>query len=184
MPRSANRTTRTPGKPAGSRRPMTRSMLLPLPAATTEKMSLQFHLALAACRKEGNGNSYQFNELLRALYITYHLQEMGFGSLPLQVFACAELGMNAALSKRKEDQAWFVDARTASLLEQILALHDYQLGAIRLKDLSAATERLERFIRSQRASPLPNELRVEARKLAAEWPSEAEPTATEEAERS
>ncbi|CAL8481188.1 Fis family transcriptional regulator (plasmid) [Caballeronia sp. S22] len=149
-------------------------MLLPLPAATTEKMSLQFHLALAACRKAGNGNSYQFNDLLRALYITHHLQEMGFGSLPMQVFACAEFGMNAALSKRKQNQAWFVDARTASLLEQILALHDCQLGAIRMKDLTAAIEQLERFIRSQRASPLSDELRAEARKLAAEWPSEAE----------
>lgn len=79
---------------------MTRAMLLPLPATATEKMSLQFHLALAACRKEGNGNSYQFNELLRALYITHHLQEMGFGSLPMQVYACAEFGMNTALSKQ------------------------------------------------------------------------------------
>ncbi len=147
---------------------MTRSMLLPLPVASTEKMSLQIHLALAACRRPKRGNSYQFNELLRALYITYHLQEMGFGALPMQVYGNAELGMNSALSTAKREHAWFIDAPTASLLEQILALHDQQLRSIALKDLTAATERLERFIGSQRASPLPDAIRAEARKLAAD----------------
>ncbi|WP_143749476.1 hypothetical protein [Caballeronia arvi] len=61
-----------------------------------------------------------------------------------------------------------IDAPTASLLEQILALHDEQLRSIALKDLTAATERLERFIGSQRASPLPDAIRAEARKLAAD----------------
>jgi hypothetical protein len=93
---------------------------------------------------------------------------MGFGALPLQVYACVEFGMNAALSSEKHRQAWYFDARTASLLERILALHDHQLGSIRRKDLTAATERLEHFILSKRASPLPDELRAEARKLATE----------------
>jgi hypothetical protein len=66
--------------------------------------------------------------------------------------------------------------RTASLLEQFLAPHDDQLGAIKLKDLTTAINRFEHFIRSQRASPLPNELRVEARKFAAEQQSESEAT--------
>ncbi|SAL01242.1 Fis family transcriptional regulator [Caballeronia pedi] len=143
-------------------------MLLPLPAASTEKMSLQIHLALAACRRPKRGNSYQFNELLRALYITYHLQEMGFGTLPMQVYGSAELGMSAALTNSKREQAWFIDALTASLLEQILALHDQQLRSIAFKDLTAATERLERFIGSNRASPLPDAIRAEARKLEAD----------------
>ena len=147
---------------------MTRSMLLPLPVASTEKMSLQIHLALAACRRTKQGNSYQFNELLRALYVTYHLQEMGFGALPMQVYGSAELGMHAALTNAKREDVWFIDAPTASLLEQILALHDQQLRSIAVKDLTAATERLERFIGSQRASPLPDAIRAEARKLAAD----------------
>lgn len=83
---------------------MTRSMLLPLPVAATEKMSLQIHLALAACRRPTRGNSYQSNELLRALYITYHLQETGFDALSMQVYGHAELGMNAALSNAKLHQ--------------------------------------------------------------------------------
>ncbi len=143
-------------------------MLLPLPVATLRSMSLRFHLALAACREQGNGNSYQFNELLRALYIAYYLQGMAFGFLPPNVFACAEFGMNQALAKGKSEQAWQVDSRTASLLEQILALHDVQLNSIRYKDLTAATEQLERFIVSQRASPLPDECRAEAKRHAAD----------------
>ncbi|WP_143281968.1 hypothetical protein [Caballeronia choica] len=81
---------------------------------------MQIHLALAACRRMGCGNSHQFNELLRVLYITHHLQEMGFGSLPLQVYAPAELALNIALAGAKREQLWLVDAATASLLEQIL----------------------------------------------------------------
>ena len=151
-------------------------MLLPLTVASTEKMSLQIHLALAACRRPKRGNSHQFNELLRALYVTYHLQEMGFGALPMHVFANAELRMNAALSNAKREQAWFIDAQTASLLEQILALHDQQLRSIALKDLTAAIERLERFIGSQRASPLPDAIRAEARRVAADrLPREPQP---------
>ena len=168
MPRSATRTSRKSGHPVSPRRPLTRSMLLPLPVASTERMSLQFHLALAACRRPKQGNSYQFNELLRALYITYYLQEMGFGVLAMQVYGNAEFGLNAALTNTKQEQTWFIDAPTASLLEQILALHDQQLRSIALKDLTAATERLERFICSQRASPLPDAIRAEVRQLAAE----------------
>ena len=106
---------------------------------------------------------------------------MGFGSLPLQVYACVEFGMNAALSSGKQRQAWYVDARAAaSLLERILALRDYQLSSIKRKDLMAATERLERFVRSERASPLPEELRAEARELAAnEMLRESQPTSSD-----
>jgi hypothetical protein len=147
---------------------MTRSMLLPLTAASSQKMSLHLHVALAACRREGCGNSHPFNELLRALYVTHHLQEMGFGSLPMEIYARAELGLNKSLSKGKPEQLWFVDAATAALLEQILGLHDQQLRVITLKDLTAATERLERFIRSQKESPLPAELRAAVRQAAAE----------------
>lgn len=80
-------------------------MLLPLPPGSVRKMSLQIHLALAACRKDGCGNSYQFNELLRILYITHLLQEMGFGKLPLEDYARAELGLSAALSHQKPSDA-------------------------------------------------------------------------------
>lgn len=138
-------------------------MLLPLPPESVRKMSLQIHLALAACRKDGCGNSHQFNELLRILYVTHQLQEMGFGQLPLDVYARAEHGLNAALLRVKAEKRWLIDVETASLLERVLQLHDQQLASIRLHDLTAATERLERFIRSERESPLPERVRAAIR---------------------
>lgn len=65
-------------------------MLLPLPIEAISKMSLVIHLALAGCRREGSGTAYQFNELLRVLYMTLFLLENGFGKLPLELYAGAE----------------------------------------------------------------------------------------------
>lgn len=142
-------------------------MLLPLPSASVRKMSLQIHLALAACRKDGCGNSYQFNELLRILYLTHQLQEMGVGQLSLEDYARAEHGLSAALSRVEAEHRWLIDAETASLLERILQLHDQQLASIRMGDLTAATEQLQRFIRSGRLSPLPETVRAKVREQAA-----------------
>ncbi|KXV10683.1 hypothetical protein CR51_08680 [Caballeronia megalochromosomata] len=138
-------------------------MLLPLPPASVRQMSLQIHLALAACRKDGCGNSHQFNELLRILYITHQLQELGFGQLPLEDYARAEHGLSAALSRVEAERRWLIDAETASLLERVLQLHDQQLATIRLRDLTAATERLQHFMRSERPFPLPEHVRAAIR---------------------
>ncbi|WP_159838292.1 hypothetical protein [Burkholderia sp. 8Y] len=123
-------------------------------------MSLAIHLALAACRRERSGTAYQFNELLRVLYMTLFLQENGFGALPLELYARAEKNLNGCLSREKQDDPWFIDAETASVLEQVLRLHDEQLRGITYRDLTAATERLEAFIRSARISPLPDDVRL------------------------
>ncbi|WP_159833883.1 hypothetical protein [Burkholderia sp. 8Y] len=130
-------------------------------------MSLAIHLALAACRREGSGTAYQFNELLRVLYMTLFLQEKGFGALPLALYARAEKNLNACLSRGKPGDHWFVDAETATVLEQVLRLHDEQLRGITYRDLAAAQERLEGFIRSARVSPLPDDARLAVQKLPA-----------------
>ena len=163
MPRSATRKT---GSSARPRRPLTRAMLLPLSGETVRKKSLAIHLALAACRREGSGTGYQFNELLRVLYITLFLQERGFGELPVELYARAEINLNACVSRGKRDSAWLIDAETAGILEQVLRLHDEQLRVITYRDLSAATERLECFIRSARVSPLAEDIRSAARAAA------------------
>ncbi|WP_159839494.1 hypothetical protein [Burkholderia sp. 8Y] len=123
-------------------------------------MSLAIHIALAACRREGSGTAYQFNELLRVLYMTLFLQENGFGALPLELYARAEKNLNGCLSRGKQGDHWFIDAETAAVLEQVLRLHDEQLRRITNRDLTAARERLEGFIKSARVSPLPDEVRL------------------------
>jgi hypothetical protein len=134
-------------------------MLLPIPNDSARKMSLTHHMALAVCRDEGGGNSHQFNELLRVIYVTHHLQEAGFGTIPEELYGIAEAGMNAALARVKPEKVWRVDEKTALILEQIVGLHDEQLRSVTLRDLTAATERLERFIHSDRLSPLPESVR-------------------------
>jgi hypothetical protein len=85
MPRSATRKT---GPLTAARRPMTRSMLLPLSPRQRRKCRCSSTSRWRPAAGWAAENSHQFNELLRVFYITHQLQEMGFDSLPLQVYAC------------------------------------------------------------------------------------------------
>ena len=67
MPRSSR-----PSAPR-KRAPVTKMMLLPLPAREVTNISLGYHLALQACRDTG-GTIEQLRELTRALYVTYYLE--------------------------------------------------------------------------------------------------------------
>ncbi|VXB59313.1 Fis family transcriptional regulator (fragment) [Burkholderia sp. 8Y] len=126
-------------------------------------MCLAIHLALAACRREGSGAAYQFNELLRVFYMTLFLQENGFGALPLKLYARAEKNLNARLSRGKHGDHWFIDAETPTVFEKVLQLHDEQLRRITYRDLAFARERIEGFIRSARVSPLGDDVRLAIR---------------------
>jgi len=130
-------------------------MLLPLSEATARELSLPLHLALATCRGKSGGNAHLFNELLRVLYITFYLQEKGFGESAPDVYARAEAGINATLAAVKRTKNWQIDEETARLFEELLRTHDAQLAQVSLRDLTAATQRLMHFIRGKTVSPLP-----------------------------
>jgi hypothetical protein len=78
--------TKRKARPGANRKPLSKSLLLPMSAQLAREMSLAHHLALAACRGD-NANRHQINELVRSVYMAYFLQHMGYGDLP---FACYE----------------------------------------------------------------------------------------------
>ena len=63
---------RKPARPGAIRKPLSKSLLLPMPAQSARELSLAHHLALAACRSD-SGNRYQINELVRSVYMAYFL---------------------------------------------------------------------------------------------------------------
>ena len=65
-------------RPGAHRRPLSKSLLLPMSAQSARELSLAHHLALAACRGD-SANRHQINELVRSVYMAYFLQRMGFG---------------------------------------------------------------------------------------------------------
>jgi hypothetical protein len=52
-------------------------------------------------------------------------------------------------------KGWSMSDEDGAILGTILALHDQQLAAVAVHQLSAARERLNRFIVSEQISPIP-----------------------------
>ena len=131
-------------------------MLLPLARHVVNHISLSNHLALAVCRK-GQGSGHLLNELIKAVYLTYFLQQSGFGDAPLDLYRRAEAVLEEAGWRAQEDGRWGVTPDAASTLEEILALHDQQLALAATWHVDAARHRLSKFIASDLPSPLPKD---------------------------
>lgn len=140
MPRSKHR-----GRTGKRRIVQSKNALLPLPQAEANEVSLGYHLALAACAGTG-GNSHLFNELTRAVYLTYYLGEMGYAPVSLNLYRIAEAGLEAAIKRGSEEDAWRLDETAAETLEVVLQVHDKQLLSARAGDLLKAEDQLVRFI--------------------------------------
>ncbi|MFP3637426.1 hypothetical protein [Paraburkholderia sp. SIMBA_054] len=127
--------------------------LLPLPRATVDQISLGNHLALAACSGSG-GSAHLFNELVRALYLTFYIGEMGYAAGTVELYRAAESGLEHSITRGNEDGTWVLEASARQLLEEVLRIHDNQLGSARAGDFMMAEQKLSQFIHSDRkASP-------------------------------
>lgn len=95
----------------GSRKPLNKTMLLPLPNISVQKISLPVHLALAACRGVA-GNAHLMSELVRVVYLSYFLAEDGekpslasatpsCGGVPGKRDSASEVGAGLATVRRR-----------------------------------------------------------------------------------
>ncbi|MGA9919174.1 MAG: hypothetical protein WBR17_42265 [Paraburkholderia sp.] len=127
-------------------------MLLPISRRSASDISLLNHLALAVCR-QGNGNPYLMNKLVKTVYTTYYLQRSGFGDAPLELYRQAEAGLEDALAQANLKHIWTLDPEAASSLEEVLALYDRQLASAPAWMFVEARERLDLFVASSKRSP-------------------------------
>lgn len=137
-------------------------MLLPMTRQAVSDISLANHLALAVCRK-GQGNAHLLNELIRVVYLTYYLQDAGFGNAPVDLYRRAEAELDQAVDRAQYDGVWQVSAEVASMLEEILAIHDQQLTAAATRHVMEANARFSRFIKSDLHSPMSKHAQPTAR---------------------
>jgi hypothetical protein len=144
---------RPSARAATGRRHLSKEMLLPMSRQAVADASLTNHLALAACRKN-QGSAYLLNELVRALYLTYYLQQAGFGNADPGLYRRAEAGFEEAGNRALREEVWGVTDEVAMILEQVLAIHDQQLASAALWHIVDARERLLRFAQSDRRSPI------------------------------
>jgi hypothetical protein len=146
-------TKRKDTRPGATRKPLSKSLLLPIAAQSARDMSLAHHLALAACRGD-SGNRHQINELVRSVYMAYFLQRMGFGEAPFECYEHAEAAFENALSVAAKSAQWVISEQDAPAIERLLALHDQQLSEAPMHRVVEAERRLRQFLAGTGASPL------------------------------
>lgn len=84
-------------------------MLLPMPECAAREISLVNHLSFAACRS-GAGSAYLFNELIRLVYLSFYVQDAGFGGTDLMIYARVEAAIERSLERAESGRAWMLDA--------------------------------------------------------------------------
>ncbi|BCQ28158.1 hypothetical protein NK8_63470 (plasmid) [Caballeronia sp. NK8] len=136
-------------------------MLLPLPVDAARTMALANHLSFVACR-DGAGTAYLLNELIRLVYITFYVQDAGFGDTDVIVYARAEAALERSVQRAESERVWRLDPGDLPLFETVLREADRQLASAPRHAHFGAQQRLDRFALSERASPLPAAVRDRA----------------------
>ena len=136
---------RKPTRPGANRKPLSKSLLLPISAQSAREMSLAHHLALAACRGD-SANRHQINELVRSVYMAYFLQRMGYGDLPVECYELAEAAFENALAVAAKCGRWIISEQDAPVIERLLALHDQQLSEAPMHRVAEAGKQLRQFL--------------------------------------
>src|ERR1700692_2914195 len=95
-------------KPARKAAPMTRAMLLPMPAALAQTVSLKKHMALVALR-QGHGNIDLAGELLRTIYLTYFLADGEAQTTSQDLFASAECAIKTTIAQSVMTGEWCLE---------------------------------------------------------------------------
>jgi len=140
-------------RPGANRKPLSKSLLLPMSAQSAREMSLAHHLALAACRGD-RANRHQINELVGTVYMAYFLQRMGFGDMPLECYEHAEAALENALAVAAKSARWVITEQDAPVIERLLALHDKQLSEAPMHRVVEAEKQLRQFLAGTGVSPL------------------------------
>ncbi|WP_250517712.1 hypothetical protein [Caballeronia sp. INDeC2] len=128
-------------------------MLLPMPECAAREISLVNHLSFVACRS-GAGSAHLFNELIQLVYLSFYVQDAGFGDTDLMIYARVEAAIERTLERAESGRAWMLDAEDLPLFEAVLRESDRQLALAPRHVHIGACERLERFATSGRTSPL------------------------------
>lgn len=130
-------------KPA--RRPLTKSDLLPLPAAKVCSMSLENHMAFAVV-KAGKGSREQAGSLLRMIYLAYYLREEVASGRDVDLYRQAEQALERCIERSVQSNAWMLTTDEQEIVGRVLSLHDMQLAAVATHRYVRAWERLQAFL--------------------------------------
>ncbi|AET91831.1 transcriptional regulator, fis family [Burkholderia sp. YI23] len=133
-------------KCAKSSRPRAaRAYWLPMPQSDADTIILQCRLALEVIRK-GDASQTDAQCIAHAVLLTRLLSETGYGRLDPDIILEAEEDMLSMLEGGAQTGQWRIPEASLPALTAIVNEHDRQLREVRLADVIACNERLEKFI--------------------------------------
>ncbi|MFM0412577.1 MAG: hypothetical protein RXR20_04645 [Paraburkholderia sp.] len=135
------------------REPLSKAMLLPVPAAHAGAVSLENHLALVAMRS-GQGNVDLVLGLFKIVYLAYFLHEAMRGRADLDLFRDAEGVLTRSTARANRGEAWSIPAEDVSCLERIVTLYDRYLATLPAHRFISARDRLQRLLAGKSVSPI------------------------------
>ncbi|CAE6858712.1 hypothetical protein R75461_07865 [Paraburkholderia nemoris] len=104
----ARTSRRTVSKP--TRKPLTKDMLLPLPAARVRALSLENHLALAAIRS-GHGSLAVAMTLQRVVYLAWFMRDAADDLRDLDAFRQADAALEQTSRRAEQHRGWTLPKR-------------------------------------------------------------------------
>jgi len=108
---------------------------------------------VAMCSEHGNGD--QMSCLFKAVYLAYFLRDVLPDDVDMQLFRHAEAILQCGMLRAEQGQGWTLSENDKPVIQTLLTLHDRQLATVPAHRHGRAWEQLERFIVSDKPSPLP-----------------------------
>jgi hypothetical protein len=127
-----------------ARAPRAKTMLLPMPRATSNELALRVHIALAALRN-GAGSVRDAQTLTQTMILTGFLAESGYGCATDEQLGVADAAISAAFDRGRDTGEWRLDEKSFALFAVIVTTYDQQLHRAPLWAIVEASDRLDRF---------------------------------------
>lgn len=136
-----------------SKKPLSKDMLLPLPAAAARKRSLEHHLALASLQS-GSGSTDAVSKVFQTIYVAYFVHEATIGRQDLDQFRVAEAAVVECAIVAKKTGTFEIPTSGRAAVEHILLMHDQQLTNVAAHLIASAHVRLAQFVATDKLSPI------------------------------
>ncbi|MDT8843759.1 hypothetical protein ParKJ_40895 [Paraburkholderia fungorum] len=121
-----------------------KTLLLPMPRAAADELSLQIHLALDAMRR-GKGNVSTAQTLCQAMILVGLLADLGYGAVTVEQMRSAETVISEAFDRGRDSGVWCLDEAGFLQFALIATVYDEQLRRAPMSAMAEASNRLDRF---------------------------------------
>ena len=146
------------GSPQAVRARLNKALLLPIPRAVSDELSLGAYLSLAGLQ-EGKGWVDGARRLTEVMLLASFISEAGYGPFEQEALVKSDAAIALVFAKGNVSGVWELDDDAYAWFAAIVCLHDWQLRNTPMSVVAAASDRLDR-IKAGEACPQPQKKRA------------------------